>query len=36
MLWSKGWLFGWEKKGFAKKKNPDLWKRFLKCTASTR
>jgi len=25
----KGWLFGWEKKNFAKKKNPDLWKRFL-------
>ena len=26
----KGWLFGWEKKNYAKKKNPDLWKRFLK------
>lgn len=26
----KGWLFGWEKKGFAKQKNPDLWQRFLK------
>lgn len=26
----KGWLFGWEKKNFAKKKNPDLWMRFLK------
>lgn len=26
---SKGWLFGWEKKNFAGKKNPDLWKRFL-------
>ena len=26
----KGWVFGWEKKNFAKKKNPDLWKRFLK------
>ncbi len=25
----KGWLFGWEKKGFAKQKNPDLWVRFL-------
>lgn len=25
----KGWVFGWEKKSFAKKKNPDLWKRFL-------
>lgn len=22
------WLFGWQKKGFAKVKNPDLWKRF--------
>lgn len=27
---SKGWVFGWEKKGFKKKKNPDLWRRFLK------
>ena len=26
----KGWLFDWEKKDFKKKKNPDLWKRFLK------
>lgn len=26
----KGWVFDWEKKGFAKKKNPDLWQRFLK------
>ncbi len=24
------WVFGWEKKGYAKKKNPDLWSRFLK------
>jgi ribonuclease HI len=23
------WLFGWEKKRWAKVKNPDLWKRFL-------
>lgn len=23
------WVFGWEKKGFHGKKNPDLWKRFL-------
>ena len=22
------WIFGWVKKGFAKQKNPDLWKRF--------
>lgn len=27
----KGWVFGWEKKGFAGKKNADLWQRFLKC-----
>lgn len=27
---SKGWVFGWEKKGFNGKKNPDLWIRFLK------
>ena len=26
---NKGWVFNWEKKGFKKKKNPDLWKRFL-------
>ena len=26
----KKWVFGWEKKGFAGKKNSDLWKRFLK------
>ena len=25
----KGWVFSWVKKGFKKKKNPDLWKRFL-------
>ena len=25
----KNWVFGWEKKGFRGKKNPDLWKRFL-------
>lgn len=25
----KGWVFGWEKKAFSGKKNPDLWKRFL-------
>lgn len=27
---SKGWVFGWQKKGFQGKKNPDLWRRFLK------
>lgn len=26
----KKWVLGWEKKNFTKKKNPDLWKRFLK------
>ena len=26
----KKWVFGWEKKAFKDKKNPDLWKRFLK------
>lgn len=26
----KKWVFTWEKKNFAKKKNPDLWQRFLK------
>lgn len=25
----KGWVFSWEQKGFAKKANPDLWRRFL-------
>ncbi len=25
----KKWVFGWLKKGFAGKKNPDLWLRFL-------
>lgn len=25
----KNWVFGWEKRGFIGKKNPDLWKRFL-------
>jgi ribonuclease HI len=27
---TKGWVFGWQKKGFKDKKNPDLWIRFLK------
>jgi ribonuclease HI len=27
---SKGWVFGWERKGFSGKKNPDLWQRFLR------
>jgi ribonuclease HI len=25
----KRWVFGWERTGFKKKKNPDLWMRFL-------
>ena len=31
----KGWVFQWESKGFKKKKNPDLWIRFLKITGNT-
>ena len=27
---SKGWVFGWEKRFFSGKKNPDLWIRFLR------
>jgi ribonuclease HI len=26
----RGWVFSWESKSFKKKKNPDLWIRFLK------
>ncbi|CAG0950218.1 MAG: ribonuclease HI [Bacteroidetes bacterium] len=26
----KGWVFTWQKSGFKKKKNVDLWQRFLK------
>lgn len=26
----KRWVFGWEKKGYSGKKNPDLWARFLR------
>ena len=26
---NQGWVFGWEKKNFDKKANPDLWIRFL-------
>ena len=25
----EGWIWGWEKKNFAKKKNADLWKRYI-------
>lgn len=26
---NKGWIFGWEKKGYKGKKNPDLWRSFI-------
>jgi ribonuclease HI len=26
----KKWVFGWQKKNFKDKKNPDLWQRFLR------
>lgn len=26
----KGWVFGWQRKNFKGKKNPDLWMRFLR------
>lgn len=26
---TQGWVFGWQKKNFKGKKNPDLWQRFL-------
>lgn len=26
----KGWVFGWERKGFSGRKNADLWIRFLR------
>lgn len=25
----KGWLWGWQKKGFKDKKNPDLWRNYI-------
>ena len=25
----QGWIWGWEKKDFKKKANPDLWKRYI-------
>ena len=27
---NKNWVFSWEKNNYKKKKNPDLWRRFLK------
>lgn len=29
----KGWIVNWQKRGFAKVKNPDLWKRFMQVYA---
>ena len=26
----QGWIWGWEKKDFKNKANPDLWKRYIK------
>ena len=26
---NQGWVFGWHKKGYKGKKNPDLWRRLL-------
>jgi ribonuclease HI len=26
---NNGWVFGWQKKGFKDKKNPDLWREYL-------
>ena len=25
----KGWIWGWQKKNFAKRANPDLWQRYI-------
>ena len=32
----KKWVFGWAKKGFAGKKNADLWSLFLECNKKHR
>lgn len=29
----KGWIYGWMRKGFAGKKNADLWRRFMRVFA---
>lgn len=29
----KGWIYGWIRKGFAGKKNADLWRRFMRVFA---
>lgn len=33
---SKGWLQAWVRKGFAGKKNPDLWRRYLQACKGQR
>jgi ribonuclease HI len=33
---NKGWLKGWVQKGFAGKKNPDLWRRYLSAVGKHR
>jgi ribonuclease HI len=30
----KGWLWGWQKKNFAKKANADLWQRYIPSASS--
>ena len=30
----KGWVFDWQKKAFKGKKNPDLWREFLRLNAA--
>lgn len=30
----KRWVYGWQAKGFAKKKNKDLWQRYLSLSRS--
>jgi ribonuclease HI len=32
----KKWVHGWEKKGYAGKKNPDLWQEFMKLNKKNR
>ncbi|MFI3248193.1 MAG: ribonuclease HI [Rikenellaceae bacterium] len=32
----KRWVYGWEKKGFVGKKNPDLWMRYLRISRKHR
>ena len=30
--YTEGWIYGWEKQGFKKAKNPDLWQKMLALT----